>query len=59
MKRVDMVTDARIKKFMASKSRKFPELNDVDIRPRKVPVYQRGRIIDEINYFFGVPQPGV
>lgn len=56
MKKLDMVTQTRIKNFMAEKSRKYPELNEV--QPRKIPVYQRGRVLDEINFFFGARKLG-
>lgn len=46
----DENTDARIQRFMREKARKYPEL--FDETPRKITVYKRGSVLDEINLFF-------
>ncbi len=55
MKKSNLATEARIKRFMAEKTRKFPELSDT--RSRRITVYQQGRIMDEVSYFLDSNKP--
>jgi len=57
MKQIDPATQARIDRFMAAKTRQYPEL--AKKRAQKIPVHQRGRFLDEIAYFFAPPHQRV